>query len=175
MTEVVQPLFLVSRGYAKVNLSSHATSFGALWTYKALLIELSKRNLLKNAQESRVWLKPASEAWIYDSTQGSGCSLPEMLKNLSAVRLKYSLETDPPRIGFTSLVTGYVAEISGDPDAHASWVAGIDLPSSLLAYVILRIAERRDWIQTEMYPALPSQPFQMPLWPADLQMSCAAR
>lgn len=121
MTAVVQPLFQVSRGYAKVSLSSPATDFGALWTYKALLIELSKRNLLKNAQESRVWIKPASEAWIYDRSQDSGGSLPDVLKSLTAVRLEYSLETDPPGIGFTSLVTGYVAEISGDPDPHASW------------------------------------------------------
>lgn len=175
MSKVFQPLFQVPCGFARVRLSSPTTSYGALWIYKALFIELSKRGLLKRAQESRVWFRPASDTWVYDGTQGSEGSLPDTIMSLIAVPLEYSLETDPPGIGFTSLVTGYVAEIPSDPNAHASWALGIDLPPSLLEYVHLRVTERKDWIQAEMYPALPSQPFQMPLWPAGLQMSCAAR
>jgi hypothetical protein len=175
MSKVVQPLFQGSRGFAKVRLSSPITSCGALWTYKALLIELSKRGLLKRAQESRVWFRPAIDTWVYDSTQGSEGSLPDTIMSLVAVPLEYSLETDPPGIGFTSLVTGYMAEIPSDPNAHASWALGIDLPPSLLEYVHLRVTERKDWIQAEMYPAFPSQPFQMPQWPTGLQISCSAR
>lgn len=175
MSKMIQPLFQVPNGFAKVRLSSPAKLYGGLWAYKALLMELSKRGLLKCAQESRVWLRPASDAWVYDCTHSSEGSLPDTIMSLIAVPLEYSLETDPPGIGFTSLVTGYVAEISSDPIAHASWELGIDLPPSLLAYVHLRVTERKDWIQAEMYPALPSQPFQIPQWPASLLMSCAAR
>lgn len=175
MVKIVQPLFEIRRGFANVKLSLPATSCGALWVYKALLVELSKRELLKRAQEFRVWLRPASDTWVYDGTLESEVSLPDTIMSLVAVPLEYSLETDPPGIGFTSLVTGYVAEIPSDPSAHASWALGIDLPPSLLAYVHLRVTERKDWIRAEMYPAFPSQPFQMPQWPTGLQISCSAR
>lgn len=166
-----QQLLPVTNGFARVTASSGELPHRALRAYKALLIELAKRDLLKKAQNAHVLLKPREGLEKEESL--SSIAFLDVVRQLSSVGLEYSLDVEPPGITFTGLFESYRLTHPDDGVA-AAWEANITLPSGLLEQLTLEVSHQRDWIEKNVFPITACEDTD-PAWTENLTIRCVPR
>lgn len=166
-----QQFFPVSGGFANIAAPPVELSATPLKTYKALLIELARRDLLTSAQNSHVLLKPRD---VFDDNQAQiGVKLREVAAQLLSIGLEFDLNVEPSGVTHTSLITSY--EFRSLADDAGVWTGDLVLPPELLQYFALQEAQDRGWIEENVFPTTTEENTQWADWAADLLIRCMPR
>lgn len=166
-----QQFFPVSGGFANITAPLAELSATPLETYKALLIELARRDLLTKAQNAHVFLEPRD---VLDEDQALlGAQLRENAAQLLSIGMAFDLNVEPSGVTHTSLITSY--EFRSRSDNDGVWIGDLVFPPELLQHLALQEAQERGWIEKNVFPATAEENTQRADWAAILLIRCVPK
>ena len=168
-----QQLFPVKNGFATVTAPSAEWPLQAFRAYKALLIELAKRDLLNKAQNARVLLEPR-DGMETELPPLTGDTFLDFVRQIRSVGLEYRLDIEPPGITYTSLLTSYGFTLLDD-SVPGTWQSELTLPWALLEHLTFEVSQQRDWIEKNVFPISASEDAASEEWIRNLTIRCVPR
>lgn len=165
-----QQFFPVENGFAKVTAPSAELPLQAVRAYKAFLIELAKRDLLTKAQNAYVLLEPR-DGMETEAPPLTGTTFLDLVRQVRAVGLEYRLDTEPPGITYTSLLTSYGITLLDD-SVPGAWQAELTFPWRLLEHLAFKVSKQRDWIEKNVFPISASEDAASAEWTKNLIIRC---